>query len=422
MRLMPPLSTTPLPPQQPDPAAERIVVVGGGAAAVIAVVHLFRVATRPLDVHVVERSGTVGPGLAYRTPHPRHTVNNFAERLSAVEGDPHHLIRWCAARGLDLGARSFPSRRLYGEYLTATLDAVEVPAGSVLRRTHGEALDLRRDGGEWSVDLREGWSVPADRVVLALGNPPPRDLPTYAGLGEAYVADPWAVDLERLATGARRVLLIGTGLTMVDVAAQVHQIAPHAELTAVSRHGLLPTAHVAEPTDGSTWRDAVDAVRAHANRLWASLSEDDQARFASEYARRWDVVRHRMSPAMAHHVAGLQRSGTLVLRRPEDVQPESFDLVVNCTGFRPFASRGWSPLVDALLDEGTIQPDRLGLGVEAVQPGHPVDADGRVRDDLHLLGAARKGLEWEVTAVPDLRSQAVSLAEDVAARPCRVNA
>ena len=404
------------------PSATRIAVIGGGAAAVIAAVHLFRSAAGPIDVHVVERAATVGPGLAYRTAHPRHTVNNFAERLSAVEGDPHHLIRWCAGRGLDLGSRSFPSRRVYGEYLTATLEDIEVPAGSLLRRTAGEVVDLQHRAGEWEVVLRDGWTTAADHVVLALGNPPPRQLPTYAALGDAFVADPWEGDLETRAAGARRILLVGTGLTMADVAAQLHQALPHARLTAVSRHGLLPTAHVAEPTDGSDWRDAVDAVRAHANHLWATLTPADQARFVTEHARRWDVVRHRMSPAMAHHVAGLRRSGALELRTPEEVAPDEFDLVVNCTGFRPFATRGWNPLVDALLDQGTIQPDALGLGVQAVQPGHPVDTDGRVRDDLHLLGAARKGLEWEVTAIPDLRAQAVGLAADVAARAYRVSA
>ncbi len=404
------------------PTAVRIAVIGGGAAAVIATVHLFRAATRPLDVHIIEKAASVGPGLAYRTRHPRHTVNNFAERLSAVEDDPHHLIRWCASRGLDLGARSFPSRKLYGEYLAAALDDVDVPAGSVLRRTAGEVVDLERSPGEWKVVFREGWTAPADQIVLALGNPPPRTLPRYADLGDAFVADPWSGDLEARAAGARRILLVGTGLTMVDIAAQLHQALPHAELTAISRHGLLPTAHVAEPTDGTDWRDAVDGVRAHANQLWAGLSAQDQGRFAEEYARRWDVVRHRMSPAMSHHVSGLRRSGALVLRRPDDVQPESFDLVVNCTGFRSFATRGWNPLVDALLDEGTIQPDRLGVGVQAVQPGHPVDTEGRVRDDIHLLGAARKGLEWEVTAIPDLRSQATALAADVAARTCPISA
>ena len=315
-----------------------------------------------------------------------------------------------------------PSRKVYGDYLAATLDDIDVPAGSVLRRTSGEVVDLGRANGEWQVVFRDGWTTPADQIVLALGNPPPRDLPAYAALGDGYVADPWGGDLEARAAGARRVLMVGTGLTMVDVAAQLHQALPHAELTAISRHGLLPTAHVAEPTDGSDWRDAVDAVRAHANHLWAGLSTQDQGRFAEEYARRWDVVRHRMSPSMSHHIAGLRRSGALVLRRPDEVQPEWFDLVVNCTGFRSFATRGWSPLVDALLAEGTIQPDALGLGVEAVQPGHPVDTDGRIREDIHLLGAARKGLEWEVTAIPDLRSQAAALATDIAAGTVPVSA
>ena len=86
----------------------RVVVVGGGAAGVVTAVHLLRAAgpERPVDLRVIEKDAVMGPGLAYRTPHPLHTLNNFAGRLSAIEGNPDHLLRWCAARGTAASRRS----------------------------------------------------------------------------------------------------------------------------------------------------------------------------------------------------------------------------------------------------------------------------------------------------------------------------
>jgi uncharacterized NAD(P)/FAD-binding protein YdhS len=400
----------------------QVVVVGGGAAAVIAVLHLFRRATptAPIDVHLVERSPTIGPGLAYRTDHARHTVNNFAERLSAVDGDPGHLIRWCAARGMDLGARSFPTRKIYGQYLSSVLEAVTVPDGSSLRRACDEVVDVLRTDQGWQAVLASGTVLAADKVVLALGNPPPHAQPHLEeALGERFVVDPWTArsspGWRPALSGVRRVLLLGTGLTMLDMAIELEHLLPRAEMVAASRRGRLPAAHVVEPTDGTDWRDAVDGVRGFANQLWGGLAAEDQARFASTYAHEWDLHRHRMSPAMSHHLARLRDEGTLVVRTVSEVAPEEFDLVLNCTGPRPVPTRGWNVLVDALLERGLVRSHRLGLGVDLVAPGHPVSQDDEVLSDLFWLGAARKGLEWEVGAIPDLRGQAVALADVVSA-------
>ena len=70
---------------------------------------------------------------------------------------------------------------------------------------------------------------------------------------------------------------------------------------------------------------------------------------------------------------------------------------------------GWNPLVDRLLARGRAhRRTALGLGLDLDDAGRPRDADGAVREGIHVLGAARKGLEWEVTAIPDLRAQAVA--------------
>ena len=42
--------------------------------------------------------------------------------------------------------------------------------------------------------------------------------------------------------------------------------------------------------------------------------------------------------------------------------------------------------------------------------GRVVDSEGRVNPSVYVVGAARRGIEWEVAAVPDLRAQAARLA------------
>ena len=419
----------------------RVVVVGGGAAGVITAAHLMRSADAEhrLDVHVVEKAPVTGPGLAYRTTDPRHTVNNYAARLSAIDGDPDHLLRWCADRGTPVGPMGFVHRHLYGQYLVDVFATIRVPAGSALSRTLGTVTDVRRDEGGLAVHLSNQWRIPADKVVLALGNPPPRRQPALERR-TGYIGDPWVPDLVDQVGSATDVLILGTGLTMADIVAQLHEALPMTRFTAVSRSGFVPASHrvtssrlhdafhpgtsplrllvervqarIGEVSEvGGDWRDVVDSVRAAANDLWRGLTPEEQDEFVSTVARRWDTARHRMSPYVAELLARLVTAGRLRLAKVGDVDPSAFPVVVNCTGSAPVPTPGWNPLVDALLERGAIRPHRLGLGLDLDDDGRPIDMHGAVDPDVFVMGAARKGLEWEVVAIPDLRGQAVRIAD-----------
>ena len=424
-----------------DVPPTRVVVVGGGAAGVITAAHLLRSADAEhrLEVHVVEKTPVVGPGLAYRTTDPRHTVNNYAARLSAIDGDPDHLLRWCADRGTPVGPMGFVHRHLYGQYLSDVFSNIRVPAGSALSRTLGTVTDIRRDDGQLTVHLSNRWRIAADKVVLALGNPPPRRQPGLERRA-GFIRDPWAPDLVEQVGSATDVLVLGTGLTMADIVAQLHEALPMTRFTAVSRSGFIPASHrisssrlhdafhpgtaplpvlvervrarIAEVSEiGGDWRDVIDSVRAAANDLWSGLTAEEQDEFVATVSRRWDTSRHRMSPYLADLLARLVGAGRLRLAKAEDVDPADFPVVINCTGAAPVPTRGWNPLVDALLDRGAIRPHRLGLGLDLDEHGRPLSTDGEADPDVYVVGAARKGLEWEVVAIPDLRGQAVRIAD-----------
>ena len=275
----------------------------------------------------------------------------------------------------------------------------------------------------------------ADRVVLALGNPPPR-LPRSVHVdGSRLLPDPWSPDLVDRVGEADRVLLVGTGLTAVDVAVQISCARPSVRLTAMSRHGLLPLRHLADPPGpapafgadahslravlgevrrclaaGADWRCLVESLKLVANDVWASLPYDDRDQFVRHVKRHWEVARHRMAPVMADSIDELRNNGRLTVAIPSAVDVASYDVVVNCTGPAPVATPGWSPLVDNLAVKGMLWPGPFGLGIDVDADGALLDADGVAARGVYAVGAARRGVEWEVAAVPDIRRQAVRLA------------
>ncbi|WP_165362886.1 FAD/NAD(P)-binding protein [Promicromonospora panici] len=436
-----------------------IAVVGGGAAGVILSAHLLRAASasRPVRVLLVDPAETPGRGLPYRTTDPRHTLNAVVARLSAFDDDPEHLLRWCAAAGVPAGPGAFLQRADFGRYLAELIPSVPVPDGSSVRHVRGTVVDAEdgQDGAHRPDDLgvvltlADGTTLRADSAVLALGTPPPVRLPEYEPWGERYVADPWSPDLDARAAGARRVLVVGTGLTTLDVVAHLHPLLPGAQFTAVSRGGVLPTAHAADPlppaieveldgeatlagaldvvrrradaerTAGRDWRAVIDAVRPQVNTVWARLTPEERATFQREHARSWENVRHRMSHAMRTHVDKLVAEGVLTVgtvaevRGGEQWDTAAFDLVVGATGLPALTSPGWNPLVDALLARGLIRPHPLGTGLDLTPGAALVDAAGVGHPRLRAMGLARRGLDWECTSVPDLRRQAAWLADEL---------
>jgi uncharacterized NAD(P)/FAD-binding protein YdhS len=399
----------------------RLIVVGGGASGVLTAAA----ASTHDAVHeivLVERSERAGPGLAYGSAAPHHRLNSPAGRMGAWQDDPGDFVRWAAGTGSPQGDAEFSPRRLYGEYLEAVLAGL--PRTAV---EHAEAVAVTPKAG---VQLADGRVLEGDAVVLALGNPPP------SGRGGATVADPWAPGALEGVRG--RVLLIGTGLTMVDVATTLARADPATTMTATSRNLLLPRVHLDAPQppgpgiagapaslgeivrgfharlrEGGPWQPEVDGVRPQVNRLWSALSHDDRVRFVRHVSRHWEVHRHRMSPVVAAELQGLLADGRLVIGAPSG----DYDAVVDCTGPRPFAEAGWNPLVDALLASGTARPDTLGIGLDIDLDGRLRDASGAPSPALFVVGPARRGTQWESTAIPEIRAHATEVAATIAALP-----
>jgi len=418
-------------------AGRTVAVVGGGCSGVLATRELLRCTE---DRVVLIEPGEPGGGLAYGPARPWHLLNSRAGAMSADPADAGHFARWAGC-----GPAEFRPRREYGAYLRAVLAETREQHGDRLRVVRDEATALAPRG----VTLAGGARIDADEVVVATGNPVAAQPAARPGHPD-YIADPWAAGVLDAIPSDVPVLLVGAGLTAVDVAltltADGNRDAP---ITAVSRSGHLPLAHTDLPApllslpldsprslrhlvravraaaeQAGDWRAVVDGLRPYIDRLWVGLTPDEQDAFLRHLARPWECHRHRMAPSVGARVAALREEGRLEVRsggiRSMTAPPAGgllveleagvqwFGAVVNCAGpGRLPAAAG--TFAGSLLADGHARVGPHGLGLDIDAAGRLIGADGRARDGLWLIGPLRRGARWETTAVPEIRSQARAL-------------
>ncbi len=425
---------------------QRVVIVGGGfSGAMLAA----RLAERGVACSVIDRTGTFGPGLAYSTPFERHLLNVRSDRMSAVDGRPADFVDWlrdnCPQQADPDG---FAPRRLYGEYLQHRLNAARLAHPGMIELVTGEVAAVESDG----VRLSGGRVIPAPAVVLATGNPAPKT----AGRGSRRViADPWALTaLERIGS-EDAVIILGSGLTMMDMVLWLDATGRKGRITALSRRGLTPRVHgpghdqPTPPTEalltgrlsdrlaearrlasGGGWRSVMEGLRPVTARLWTRADAKTRARWLRHLRPWWDVHRHR-SPAsvdetmnqlqaadrlsiVAGRVERIEAGGdgvTLHLRSPEgSARPRiTGQWLIDCTG--PGHAALDDPLTGALIKARRARLDPAGIGLDLDAEGRLLTADGSPDARLFALGPPARAAFWETTAVPDIRKRIEGLAE-----------
>jgi len=434
-----------------------VAIVGGGASGTLTAIHLMASRAHDLRVTVHDASGEIGKGLAYGTTDRRHLLNVRSRHMSAFPDIPGDLVEWARRTGRQPDAQAFLPRRDYAVYLRETLDRLR---DERLSFRPERVVDVVPVDGGFELHAAGGRVTRAATVVLAHGNQRPAPIaPDGVPLPDApwHLPDPW--DLDRLGSlpSDAVVVLVGTGLTAVDAAISLLEGSDR-RVVMVSRHGLLPRAHIelnstawlspvpqgpvtadqlaellrdqvaAARRQGVDWRAVVDGLRAPTQGLWQRLTQVERQRFLATYAREWEVRRHRMATDVARLLEGYREAGRLevvagglsgVTDHAHRVElelpalPDSLfaDALVNCTGPLTDISASPDPLHRALVHRGLLAPDPLRLGVACTARGEVLDVSGQVVPGLHVVGPPRKGTLWETTAVPEIRSQAAALAQ-----------
>jgi uncharacterized NAD(P)/FAD-binding protein YdhS len=448
----------------------RIAIVGGGATGVLAALHLARaVPGGAAEIVLIEPAEAMGRGLAYATDDPRHLLNVRVANMSAFADQPDHLIEWLRSnskywKATDLRPFSFIPRGVYGAYLADL--ARELVACGMVRHVRDRCVDLIENADAVELKLESEEAISVEWAILATGNA------ANSILSGIPAVQPWAADsLSQLEIQAP-ILIIGSGLTMVDVALSLDRRGHRGKIVALSRHGRLASAHRsvtpvtvtadevpfgAELSDlarwlrgisatvtskGGDWRSVVDALRPYTQRLWRSMSLVQRRRFLRHARACWDVHRHRMAPEVETQISALIVNGRIELvagrvvhaeittsgisvdivrRGRSDVETCQFARLIDCTGFSNDPHQSENLLIRTLLARGAARADPLGIGLDIDENYALIDASLRHSKRVRAIGPLARAAFWECIAIPDIRSQCQNLAQMVASG-ARINA
>jgi uncharacterized NAD(P)/FAD-binding protein YdhS len=266
---------------------------------------------------------------------------------------------------------------------------------------------------------------------------------------------------------ASPVMILGSGLSMVDawlmLAARQHT----GPILVVSRHGLLPMAHRrAEPISidaadvpfgtslpyftrwfrklvgdvvgaGCDWRSVVDGLRPFNQRIWQNWTPHSRQQFLRHLRPWWNIHRHRL-PQQMH--ARLQEAvargkvqllaaeflGTGVVQAEGIVDPHasarirargkrgSKDVAVarvcDCGGVSVGVDASSNPLIQSLVGNGQARPDPLHISLDVTPDCALIDASGRPSRRVLVVGPLTRGAFFEIEAIPDIRLQCAALA------------
>jgi uncharacterized NAD(P)/FAD-binding protein YdhS len=457
-----------------NPVNATSVIVGGGLSGALVAIHLLKRAEAGTRIVLIERCLPAGPGVAYRTDCPVHLLNVPAERMSLFAEDPDHFLRWAQARARELGfggrvaGAEFLPRSLFGHYVAETLAEATAAArsGVSLEVVTGEVIDLAETPVGARLILGDGREFTAQGVALTLGNLPgeyPIQRPLRFYRGPRYVHIPWLPGLLANISQDDDVLIVGAGLTAIDIIVQLDQLGHRGTIHALSRRGLHPLAHNSgreeypaflenEPlpktvlgilrrvraeirvaaAEGVDWRAVLDAIRPQSQSLWLGLSLAERKRFLRHVRPFWEVHRHRLAPETAALVERLAAAGRVRfiagrldalhdeltgaeavyrLRGTGQLRKLRAAKVINCTGPRTDYSKYQHPLLINLLARGLIDHDPLALGLNALPTGEVLRYRSGPIGWLFTLGAPLKGVLWESTAVSEIRVHAPWIAE-----------
>jgi uncharacterized NAD(P)/FAD-binding protein YdhS len=432
-----------------------VTIIGGGASGVLLAAHLLRDPDSDIRVTLIERRGQFGQGLAYSANQRDHRVNVPARGMSAFADDPDHFWRWLQARNYPSahGSWVFVPRRLYGAYLEHVLaEAGNSRLGRLVVLSE-EATAVHQSKTGIETVLGNGTSLISRCVVLAVGHETQpsrgRGIAVRVGSERDTPLDPDAA-----------VMILGSGLSMVDAWLSLSDADHRGPITVVSRNGLLPKGHrdvapisidaadvpfgtnlpyflnwfrdLVEETiaAGGDWRSVVDGLRPYNQRIWQSWSDHTRRQFLRHLRPWWNIHRHRLPPELherlvravaggqvrllAAEFLGVERDrGTVKahIRRRGTDKRETLEMarVYDCGGVSVDVQASSNPVIRDLVANGQARPDALHIGIDVDEHCAVIDAQGQATQRLLAVGPLTRGRFFEIEAIPDIRVQCAGL-------------
>jgi uncharacterized NAD(P)/FAD-binding protein YdhS len=474
----------------------RVVIIGGGFSGALVFANMIKMAESNLVIEWFEPHA-LGEGLAYSTKNAIHLLNVRAERMGAFGGKPEHFYEWLVSDSgksiiadlwpdHEVTSDSYVPRIVYSAYIKHIVQEALAEANrkQIVVNIHPvsvtDASLYNDDTQQLMLHYHEDGKTHkliVDIAVLAIGNLPPRSNRFQAELiavKNEYVDNVWNnmpdhifPDRVHELSVDSEIVIVGTGLTMVDTVLTLKAKGYRGRITAISRRGVIPNVHIHSKSypacewmrhpqyaprtalgllvqlkqevrkaesEGYSWQSVVDSLRPATQTLWKQLDVHEKRKFFHRLSAFWNVHRHRMAPEIYNEIRSLEQNDTLqiiagricsinsdedgiavVYRKHSTHGTETIHpaLVLNCTGPEYDITVSDHGLLKSLYDCELITVGSLRAGIEVTEAG---TAKGKAQDTLFPIGTLMVGELLECTAVPELREQAQVVARQVLAR------
>ena len=445
--------------------SKRVIIVGGGLSGTLVALQL--AGNKDVEIVLLEKNPQmIGRGVAYHYDFTHQPLNVTADGMSLYPDQPNHFVEWLLNNHFrynhilpTVSPKTFVPRKIFGDYIVEHLNrAHHEHAGSFQIRID-EVLSVKKSAGKIEATLESGIKLEADHVVLALGNFPPGDLfPDHPEVinAQGYFPNPWTDRVYSHLKGDENILLVGTGLTAVDVAIGLKTRNFKGKISMLSRRGKLPLPHdlsqppaeIADPGylsprdtfrwltneirshKETPWPSVMDGILPHTQSIWKRWNWEEKKYFMRRLRQIWEVVRHRIPAESSSILNEMVNASQLVIGKAkinsaklhangievfwtDDNGNHSgvFQKVINCTGPESNYRKVKLPVLANLVDQGLLVNDPIGLGILCTPEGKILDANNEPVNGLWCMGPMRKAVLWETTAIRELRLQAKELAD-----------
>lgn len=443
----------------------KVIIIGGGLSGSLLAMQLARSPGGSEVVLIEKNPEFLGRGVAYQYDFTHQPLNVVAGGMGLFPDKPLDFVKWLEANHFrynhlidQVSPEAFIPRKIFGDYVLENLEKIQQEVSERLQIRIDEAISIMDFGKRKTVVFASGNALHADHVILALGNFPPADLfATHNPVQNdpRYFASPWSDRVYSDIKGDEDILLVGSGLTAVDIVLGLIVRKFRGKVTMLSRRGVFPLPHdlthqaisITVPENYSPrkmllwvrylmrknpevpWSVIIDGLRPYTQKIWLQWIVSDKQYFLKKIRPYWEIARHRIPSASSERLNNMMEKGQLVLKKgtieeasvssngieilyrsESGLNSQVFQKVINCTGPESNYRKVRFPIIVDLIARGKVKIDELGLGIKCTPEGSIINDQGEVEQGIWCIGPMRKAVLWETTALRELREQSSALA------------
>jgi len=355
---------------------QKIGIIGGGFAGTMTVVQIVlqtqlveKNYNNDLEIFIFNQKESFNKGIAYNSYSDEHLLNVNTIKMSAFPDQPTHFLDWVLKKEKFkkydynwLGSAYLP-RRLYGEYLSqiwedAIQKAIQKNISVFFIDSIVDSIEINNTNSENKITIstQNETKTTVDKCIITTGNQIPRS-PIIKNnsfyKSKNYFQNPWQQNAVDNLNTQKSVLIIGNGLTMVDIVlsllekkylsdfeGKIYSISPNGFTILPHRNNGIKYMQFVEDLEkltsnfsiplsllevvklvnkhiklvrslGLSAESVIDSIRPYTQMIWRNLSDKEKKIFMSRLRHLWGVARHRIPLHIHDKIQRLRIEGKL---------------------------------------------------------------------------------------------------------------